>query len=65
MWWTAWTDAAKRDNAFTAIGIQGQAVYINPAHNVVIAQTAAEPKPTGKDVVDPMAFFDAIAATLK
>lgn len=65
MWWTGWTDAAKKDNAFTAIGIQGQAVYINPANNVVIAQTAAEPKPTGKAAVDPMAFFDAIVATLK
>jgi CubicO group peptidase (beta-lactamase class C family) len=65
MWWTGWTEAAKRDNAFAAVGIQGQYVYVNPASNVVIAQTAAEPKPTGKDVVDPMAFFDAIAATLK
>jgi|UPI0004AF69F3 CubicO group peptidase (beta-lactamase class C family) len=64
MWWTGWTEPSKKDNAFTAVGIQGQYVYINPAHHVVIAQTAAEPKPTGKDVVDPMAFFDAIVATL-
>ncbi len=65
MWWTGWTDAAKKDNAFSAVGIQGQYVYINPAQNVVIAQTGAEPKPTGKDVIDPMVFFDAIAATLR
>ncbi|WP_457091236.1 serine hydrolase domain-containing protein [Microvirga sp. P5_D2] len=65
MWWTGWTEPSKKDNAFSAVGIQGQYVYINPAHNVVIAQTAAEPKPTGKDVIDSMAFFDAIVATLK
>lgn len=65
MWWTGWTYASKKDNAFSAVGIQGQYVYINPTQNVVIAQTAAEPKPTGKDVIDPMAFFDAIVAALK
>lgn len=64
MWWTGWTEPSKKDGAFSAVGIQGQYVYINPAKNVVIAQTAAEPKPTGKDVIDPMAFFDAIVATL-
>ncbi len=31
-----------------------------PAHNVVIGQMGAEPKPAGEDVIDPMAFFDAI-----
>ncbi|MEB2843998.1 serine hydrolase [Rhizobiales bacterium RZME27] len=65
MWWTGWTDAAKKDGAFSAVGIQGQYVYINPAHNVVIAQTAAEPKPTDKEAIDPMAFFDAIVAAVK
>ncbi|MGF9562338.1 serine hydrolase [Neorhizobium sp. JUb45] len=65
MWWTGWTDAAKKDAAFSAVGIQGQYVYINPAHNVVIAQTAAEPKPTDKEAIDPMAFFDAIVASVK
>ena len=64
MWWTGWTEPSKRDGAFSAVGIQGQYVYINPARNIVIAQTAAEPKPTGKDVIDPMAFFDAIVATV-
>ena len=65
MWWTGWTEDAKKHNAFSAVGIQGQYVYINPAHNVVIAQTGAEPKPTGKDVIDPITFFDAIVTALK
>jgi CubicO group peptidase (beta-lactamase class C family) len=65
MWWTGMTDAAKRDNAFSAVGILGQYVYINPAHKVVIAQSSAEPKPTGKAAIDPIVFFDAIVATLQ
>ncbi|MGQ7246164.1 serine hydrolase domain-containing protein [Halomonas sp. V046] len=64
MWWTGWTPESREDQAFSAVGIQGQYVYINPAHNVVIAQNAAEPKPLGKHVVDPMVFFDAIVAHL-
>ncbi|MFC5486561.1 serine hydrolase domain-containing protein [Microvirga aerilata] len=64
MWWPSQTGPSKRDNAFSASGIQGQSVYINPAHNVVIAQTAAAPKPTGKAPVNPIEFFDAIVASL-
>lgn len=65
MWWTGWTPDSKRDGAFAAVGIQGQYVYVNPAENVVIAQNAAEPKPLGKHVVDPMVFFDAVVEHLK
>ena len=64
MWWTGWTPQSREDQAFSAVGIQGQYVYINPAHNIVIAQNAAEPKPVGKEVVDPMVFFDAIVEHL-
>nr|WP_298374042.1 serine hydrolase [uncultured Halomonas sp.] len=65
MWWTGWTPDSKRDGAFAAVGIQGQYVYVNPAENVVIAQNAAEPKPLGKHMVDPMVFFDAVVNHLK
>jgi CubicO group peptidase (beta-lactamase class C family) len=64
MWWTGWTGPSIRDKAFSAVGIQGQYVYIDPTKKVVIAQTAAEPKPTGKEAIDPMVFFDAIVAAL-
>lgn len=64
MWWTGWTPQSREDQAFSAVGIQGQYVYINPSHNIVIAQNAAEPKPEGKAVVDPMVFFDAIVEHL-
>jgi CubicO group peptidase (beta-lactamase class C family) len=65
MWWPAWTDASIEDEAFAAVGIQGQYVYINPAADVVIAMTAAQPKPLGREPVEAMAFFDAIVAEIR
>ena len=60
MWWTGWTKPSRKDRAYSAVGIHGQYVYINPIHDIVIAQNAAEPKPVGKEVIDPMTFFDAV-----
>jgi CubicO group peptidase (beta-lactamase class C family) len=60
MWWTGWTKPSRENHAYSAVGIQGQYVYVNPTHDIVIAQNAAEPKPVGKEVIDPMAFFDAV-----
>ncbi|MGM8932901.1 serine hydrolase domain-containing protein [Salinicola halophyticus] len=64
MWWTAWTPPSRKDRAYAARGIHGQLVYINPAHDIVIAQNAAAPKPKGRIVIDPMVFFDALVAHL-
>lgn len=64
MWWPAWTDASIEDKAYLAIGIQGQNIYINPAERVVIAMTAAQPEPLGKEPLDPLVMFDAITAAL-
>lgn len=60
MWWPAWTEASKEDDAFAAVGIQGQYVYINPAEDVVIVTLSAEPKPLYKNPVENMAFFDGV-----
>lgn len=65
MWWPGWTDAAVEDKAYLAIGIQGQNIYINPAEKVVIAMTAAQPEPLGKEPLDPLVMFDAITEALK
>ncbi|WP_082666351.1 serine hydrolase [Aureimonas sp. AU4] len=64
MWWTGWTEGAMRDKAYAAVGIHGQNIYINPARRVVIVTFGAQPKPTGKEPVDPMLFFDAVAEAL-
>lgn len=64
MWWPGWTDSSIADGAYAAIGIQGQNIYINPTRNVVIATHMAQPKPLGREPVDPLVVFDAIAAAL-
>ncbi|KFE50563.1 serine hydrolase domain-containing protein [Pseudomonas syringae] len=65
MWWTAWTEPSVKDGAYSAVGIQGQNIYVNPANNVVIVTFGAQPKPVDKEPIDPMAFFDAVVAALK
>jgi CubicO group peptidase (beta-lactamase class C family) len=64
MWWPGRTQASIEDRAYAAVGIQGQNIYINPKRQVVIVTFGAQPKPVGKQPVDPMAFFDAVAAAL-
>ncbi|KAA0943512.1 beta-lactamase family protein [Pseudomonas sp. ANT_H14] len=65
MWWPGWTAASKADKAFTAAGIFGQYLYINPTHNVVIVVWEAQTKATGGEVIDDMVAFDAITNALK
>ncbi|MBC2381243.1 beta-lactamase family protein [Pseudomonas sp. WS 5096] len=65
MWWPAWTDASKADKAFTAAGIFGQFIYLNPTQNVVIVVWQAQTKATGGEVIDDMVAFDAITKAAK
>lgn len=65
MWWAARTGASAADKAFAAVGIHGQHLYVNPAARVVIAVTAAQPEPEGREPVEAMAVFDAIVAALR
>jgi CubicO group peptidase (beta-lactamase class C family) len=65
LWWTATTPDGRRDRAFSADGIHGQFIYINPAAKVVIVLWSAQPKPTGGAVVDEWAFFEAVVRLLK
>ena len=64
LWWPGWTGPSIKDGAFAAIGIQGQNIYINPTRNVVIVTFGAQPKPLGKEPINPLVFFDAVAARL-
>lgn len=65
MWWPGWTEDSIADKAYAAIGIEGQNVYINPTKDVVIVTHMAQPKPLGKEPIDPMAFFDAVVAAIE
>jgi len=51
------------DGAFMAIGIYGQTIYVNPARDLVVVQTAAWPTPIGEDGegAERMALLEAIA----
>ncbi|MEO7521573.1 MAG: serine hydrolase [Gemmatimonas sp.] len=65
LWWPGTSAAERRDKAFTAEGIHGQFLYINPAANVVIVVWSARPKPTGGEVVNEWSFFDAVVRKIR
>lgn len=65
LWWTGTTPASKRDGAFSAEGIHGQFLYVNPAAKVVIVVWSTQPKPLGGAVVNDWAFFEAVADLLR
>jgi CubicO group peptidase (beta-lactamase class C family) len=64
LWWPLPKGDPIQRNAFQAIGIFGQHLYINPAEKLVIVVLSARPKPTGSTVVDDSAFFAAVAKAL-
>jgi CubicO group peptidase (beta-lactamase class C family) len=67
MWWPV--DTAEygdvHTGAFQASGIFGQHLYIHPAAEVVIAQTAALALPTGAEPYPEEDCFGAIVAALR
>lgn len=65
LWWTGTTAAARRDSAFTAEGIYGQFLYVNPVAKVVIVVWSARATPTGGTVIDDRMFFDAVTDALR
>ena len=65
LWWPGTSAAARRDAAYAAEGIYGQFVYVNPAAGVVVVVWSARVRPTGAEVVDDWAFFDAVTTLLR
>lgn len=65
LWWPGTSDSAKRDHAFSADGIYGQHIYVNPAARVVIVLWGAQAKPVGSNVVDEWKFFEAVVNALR
>ncbi len=65
LWWTGTTPASKRDGAFSAEGIHGQFLYVNPAAKVVIVVWSAQPKPLGGAVINDWSLFEAVADALR
>lgn len=65
LWWLGPTQASMRDRAFSAIGIGGQHIYINPAARVVIVIWAAQAGPSTAPQIDDWVFFDAVVEALR
>ncbi|MDE4915244.1 serine hydrolase [Methylobacterium sp. 092160098-2] len=66
MWWPLGAPAGTpNEGAFTARGIFGQYVYVNPKEHVVIAMWGARSKPTGAPPVVDADFFSAVVSALR
>jgi CubicO group peptidase (beta-lactamase class C family) len=61
-----WWIPCGEPGTFQAVGINGQAIYINPARRIVIAQFSAWPQPSASPEIrgEGARVFDAIAAAL-
>ena len=65
LWWTPTTAVSQRDGAYSARGIYGQSLYVNPAAQVVIVVWAAHRTPTGGAGINDWVFFDAVVDALR
>ena len=66
MWWPLGAPAGSpNEGAFTARGIFGQYVYVNPREHVVIAMWGARSKPTGAPPIVDADFFAAVVSALR
>ncbi|TXN40553.1 serine hydrolase [Methylobacterium sp. WL30] len=66
MWWPLAAPAGTpNESAFTARGIFGQYVYVNPKEHVVIAMWSARSKPTGAPPIVDVDFFAAAVSALR
>lgn len=65
MWWpVAGSDGSFLDQAFSARGIFGQYIYINPAQQIVITVLSARSKPKFAEAILDNDFFNAATAAL-
>lgn len=65
LWWPRTSAVGRRDSAFTAQGIHGQFIYVNPTVRVVVVIWSAQPRPSGGAAVDVRPFFDAVADSIR
>jgi CubicO group peptidase (beta-lactamase class C family) len=66
MWWPVpAADGSLDDGAFSARGIFGQFIYINPKHRVISVVLSARPKPQGGACVLDNDFWNAVVGALR
>jgi CubicO group peptidase (beta-lactamase class C family) len=64
MWWPV-SAGSENVGAFSARGLFGQYIYINPIEKVVIVALSARSKPLYAEVVEDNDFFNAVVEALK
>ncbi len=66
MWWPVPSaDGSFADDAFSARGIFGQFIYVNPREAVVIVVWSSRSKPKGAEAILDNDFFNAVVAALR
>lgn len=66
MWWpVARPNGSFADGAFSARGIFGQYLYINPREQVIVAVLSARSKPKGAEAIPDNDFFNSAVSALK
>ncbi len=66
MWWPVHPSAGTNfESGFSARGIFGQYMYINPAEKIVIVVWSARAKPLGSEVILDNDFFNAVVKTIR
>jgi CubicO group peptidase (beta-lactamase class C family) len=65
MWWPVRArDGSFMDGAFSARGIFGQYIYVNPARQVIVAVLSARSKPKGAEAIADNDFFNSVVEAL-
>ncbi|WP_232476101.1 serine hydrolase domain-containing protein [Flavisphingomonas formosensis] len=66
MWWAVPSrDGSRADGAYSARGIFGQYIYLNPALDLAIVVLSARSKPKGAEAILDNAFFNSVAEALR
>jgi hypothetical protein len=64
MWWPVPGPEGVPAGGFSARGIFGQRIYLNPGKRLVVAMLSARSKPMNSEAIDDNDFFNALAEGL-
>ena len=64
-WWTPPSGMLLDDHAYAGRGIFGQYLFVDPKEHVVAVVWSAQTKPSGQNVINEWAFFDAVVRALR
>jgi CubicO group peptidase (beta-lactamase class C family) len=66
MWWPVMgRNGSVTDGAFSARGIFGQYIYINPREQVIVVVLSSRSKPKGAEAIPDNDFFNSAVSALR